>query len=244
MPRPRPLGKRPSHDRWLVSYADFTTLLFAFFTAVYAVTAQDASKLPQLAGAIVAHDGVLAEAPPAESTQPIDTTVVPEPPVREEDATRATLRQALQDDLNEQRLQLIDDPRGMVIAIPEAGSFGDGDATLSPAARAIIARLGRVLAGMPNAVRVEGHTDNRPINTARFHSNWELSTSRATEVVAYLVGSGLLQPDRLSAAGYGEFRPRAGNDTPGGRASNRRVDIVVLNEATRALEEPAVPERP
>jgi chemotaxis protein MotB len=236
--RARRTSRKPSHDRWLVSYADFTTLLFAFFTAVYAVTAQDASKLPRLADALTGQDGVLATT--AGQPEPIDTTVMPDLPDREPEAdVRARLQQALQDDLEQERLQLIDDPRGLVVAIPEAGAFGDGAADLSPDARAIIGRLGTVLATLPNAVRVEGHTDNRPIRTDRYQSNWELSTSRATEVVDFLVGSRFVSADRLSVAGYAEHRPRGDNATVAGRASNRRVDIVVLNDTTRAQEEPA-----
>jgi chemotaxis protein MotB len=228
--RARRTSRKPSHDRWLVSYADFTTLLFAFFTAVYAVTAQDASKLPRLADELTGQDGVLATT--AGQPEPIDTTVMPDLPEPEPEVdVRARLEQ--------ERLQLIDDPRGLVVAIPEAGAFGDGAAELSPDARAIIGRLGNVLATLPNAVRVEGHTDNRPIRTDRYQSNWELSTSRATEVVAFLVGSRYVSADRLSVAGYAEHRPRGDNGTVAGRASNRRVDIVVLNDTTRTQEEPA-----
>lgn len=241
--RARRTSRKPSHDRWLVSYADFTTLLFAFFTAVYAVTAQDASKLPRLVDELTGQDGVLATT--AGQPQPIDTTVMPDLPEPKPDAEmRARLAQALQDDLEQNRLQLIDDPRGLVIAIPEAGAFGDGAAELSSDARAIIGRLGTVLATLPNAVRVEGHTDNRPIQTERYRSNWELSTSRATEVVAFLVSARYVSADRLSVAGYAEHRPRGDNDTVAGRASNRRVDIVVLNDATRSSEEPAPSQAP
>ncbi len=90
-----------------------------------------------------------------------------------------------------------------------------------------------------NPVRVEGHTDDVPIHTARFQSNWELSTARATTVIAFFVVERGLSPMRFSAAGYGEFHPRTANDSESARAVNRRVDIVILNDATRRAEEPA-----
>jgi chemotaxis protein MotB len=99
-------------------------------------------------------------------------------------------------------------------------------------------RLAAALEDTPNAVRVEGHTDDVPIRTERYTSNWELSTARATRVVEYLVREGVA-PDRLSAAGYSEFHPRAENQSPEGRARNRRVDVVILNPGTRESEEPA-----
>jgi chemotaxis protein MotB len=128
-----------------------------------------------------------------------------------------------------------------VISIRETGSFAIGKAELPPEARALFTTLGARLQAVSNAIRVEGHTDDVPIHTARYQSNWELSTARATEVVAYLIGSAGIDPGRLSAAGYAEFHPRAPNDSPANRATNRRVDLVVLNPATQSAEEPAKP---
>jgi chemotaxis protein MotB len=125
-----------------------------------------------------------------------------------------------------------------VLSIPEAGSFPAGSADMAVSAEQYMARLAAALHGTPNAVRVEGHTDDVPINNERFTSNWELSTARATRVVEFLVGQGVA-PDRLSAAGYSEFHPRSANESAPGRARNRRVDIVILNSDTRQSEEPA-----
>ncbi|MEZ5284168.1 MAG: OmpA family protein [Vicinamibacterales bacterium] len=156
------------------------------------------------------------------------------PPVPD---AREAIERELGADLAASRLELTEDRRGLVLAIPEAYAFETGRADLSGGAASLMGRVAGVLKTLPNAVRVEGHTDNTPIHTARFTSNWDLSTARATEVVAFFVGAGL-SPDRLQAAGYSEYHPRAGNDTADGRARNRRVDIVILNEATRASEEP------
>jgi chemotaxis protein MotB len=223
---PRPSVSR---DRWLVSYADFMTLLCAFFTTLYASAMVGA---PQ------------AQTQPAPPAPPADVQVVPavfEPPVVDPlDALRARLTDALGDEVAAGRLQLVDDRRGLVVEVPEAVAFAPGQAQLSPTARATMARIGGAIADLPNAVRVEGHTDDVPIRTARFASNFELSTARATEVVALFVGDAAIAAARLSAAGYGEHRPRAANTTPEGRTRNRRVDIVILNLATETAEEPAL----
>lgn len=218
-------------DRWVIPYADFVTLLFAFFTALYAVTAVDASRLSAMADgvreALAATDGVLGAGPaivgPARAVDP---------------SVRERVARELADDLRAARLELTEDRRGLVLAVPEAFSFETGRADLSPEARALMSRIAGVLAGLPNAARVEGHTDNMPIHTSRFNSNFELSTARATEVIAFFIGSAGIPPGRLSAAGYSEFHPRTSNDSPAGRARNRRVDIVILNLATEATEEP------
>jgi chemotaxis protein MotB len=124
-----------------------------------------------------------------------------------------------------------------VISLPEAGSFPAGRAELSAQARNVMLDLAQELRALPNLIRVEGHTDDVPIHTPQFASNWELSTARATTVVQYLIEAGGLDPARLAAAGYAEYRPRLSNDSPDARARNRRVDIVVL-DPTAAIEEP------
>ncbi|MGE4084913.1 MAG: OmpA family protein [Vicinamibacterales bacterium] len=214
-----------SRDRWLVSYADFMTLLCAFFTTLYASSLVSAAKVAPVPTPVV-------EQPPA--------LVVPAAPrVDPLAALRARLTAALDDEIVAGRLQLVDDRRGLVVEVPEAAAFAPGQATLTPTARAMMRRVGAAIADLPHAVRVEGHTDDAPISTARFASNWELSTARATDVVALFVAESGIAAVRLSAAGYGEHRPRAANDTAAGRLRNRRVDIVILNPATAASEEPA-----
>lgn len=238
--RRRDRGTGPSKDRWVIPYADFVTLLFAFFTALYAVTSSDPGKLPTVAAsmreAVSGGKGVLGGDKPLEPVDGLSpsTPVSGAPP----ENIRAALERELRDDLLARRLELIEDRRGLVIAIPEAFSFGNGSADLSLQAQELMARVGQVLKTAPNGVRVEGHTDNTPIRTTQFASNWELSTARATRVVEFFVSSAGLPADRLSAAGYSEFHPRGDNATAEGRTRNRRVDVVILNEATNAAEEP------
>lgn len=224
----------------MIPYADFVTLLFAFFTALYAVTSSDPGKLPTVAAsmreAVSGGNGVLSGDQPLEPVDgPTAGTQAPDTAPRD---IRAALERELQDDLLARRLELIEDRRGLVIAIPEAFSFGNGSADLSSQAQELMTRIGHVLKDAPNGVRVEGHTDNTPIRTTQFASNWDLSTARATRVVEFFVSSTGIPADRLSAAGYSEFHPRGDNATAEGRTRNRRVDVVILNEATKTAEEP------
>jgi chemotaxis protein MotA len=132
---------------------------------------------------------------------------------------------ALLESENEVHIDVASSEVGTVISLAEAGSFPAGKADLTPAAQRVIAKLADLLRSRPVAIRVEGHTDDRPIHTSKYESNWELSTARASRVIVFLIEQAGLSPDRLSAAGYGEYRPKVPN-TPG-RARNRRVDIVV-----------------
>lgn len=136
-------------------------------------------------------------------------------------------------------VEITSSTRGLVISLPEAGSFPAGSAELSMSAMSVMADLAGRLHELPNLVRVEGHTDDVPIATVQFASNWDLSTARATRVVEFLIEEGI-DPVRLAAAGYAEYRPRRPNDTPASRARNRRVDIVVLDPVAAVREEPGM----
>jgi len=256
MKRRRQLASPVSHERWLVSYADFITLLFAFFTTMYAISTVDARKLGTVVSSMqAAFAAGKAERPvgPGGMPQKLLLPVPPQQGARPDVARRGDTPQGLEVHEVKAKLQtrlasqvesgLVDvelDPRGLVVSIREAGSFATGRADLSPVIQDVLAELAQALSEVGNAVRVEGHTDDVPIHNDRFKSNWELSTARATAVVAFLLERGL-QPDRLSAAGYGEFHPRVGNDSDASRAQNRRVDIIVLNPLTQAREEPRAP---
>ncbi len=245
LPRRRPRTSAPHRDRWVIPYADFMTLLFALFTALYAVAAAEPSRLTMLADGLKVAFG-------APDTQPLSAVhagaldhgrgIVGRadrgPVAGDGDTVRRAIERELADDFAMGRLEMTEDRRGLVLAIPEAFSFADGHADLSGGAPALMARIGGVLAGLPNALRVEGHTDNTPIHNDRYTSNFELSTARATEVIAFFITHSGIAPSRLSASGYSEYHPRATNDTPEGRTRNRRVDIVILNPATTATEEP------
>ena len=118
---------------------------------------------------------------------------------------------------------------GVVVSLREIGFYESGSANLRPSSKESIDRLAAVLQMNKEALRIEGHSDNEPIHNARFDSNWELSTARAADLVKLLITQYDLDPTRLAASGYAEFHPVSPNDTPEGRARNRRVDVVILN---------------
>jgi chemotaxis protein MotB len=222
-------------ERWLISYADFITLLFAFFVTMYSISTVDAKKLQR---AVTAFQSAFSDGP--EPLAPPVSKPFVAPPVRLQDLlsdVKARLQKRL-DLLGETRVELDMDQRGLIVSVEEAGSFPTGRAELDEEGRRLFHEIALALVDVPNAVRVEGHTDNVPIHTARYASNWELSTARATSIVAYFVQNVGITPARLSAAGYGEFHPRGPNGTAAERARNRRVDIVILNSRTQTEEEP------
>ena len=226
----QPPGVRSGHDRWVVSYADLMTLLLALFATLYAASRVDAEKL-EAAEAVT--ESAPAEVPqPNPQPDPVEPFVAPD--------NLAALQQRLQSelarDLELTRAELSRDVRGLIVSLPERATFGSASAEVTPEARDLLARLSLSLAPLPNMVRIEGHTDDRPIRTARFGSNWELSIARAAAVVQLLIEEEDFQPERLSAAGYGEFHPRVPNDTPENRARNRRIDLVVEDSLDPPLD--------
>ena len=226
--KPQSPGVRSGHDRWVVSYADLMTLLLALFATLYAASRVDAGKL-EAAKAVT--ESAAAEAP---EPDPVEPFVAPD--------NLAALQQRLQSelarDLELTRAELSRDVRGLIVSLPERATFGSASAEVTPEARDLLARLSLSLAPLPNMVRIEGHTDDRPIRTARFGSNWELSIARAAAVVQLLIEEEDFQPERLSAAGYGEFHPRVPNDTPENRSRNRRIDVVIADSAVEGSLDP------
>ena len=231
---------RGGPDRWLVSYADFMTLLFAFFTTMYAISTVDEQKLTPLASSLqTAFDGAPAGTPTIVPAATLVPPVHAAAPVRGIDAVRAQLEAALADAIAAGRLEIVQDARGLVLSLPDDAVFEIGRADVTAPARHVVGTIAATLQPLPYDVRIEGHTDDVPIRTARYASNWELSTARASAVVAFLIEQAGIAPGRLSAAGYGEFHPRAANDTAASRMRNRRVDIVVLMSGEASVQTPA-----
>ena len=221
--------RRAGTDRWLVSYADLVTLLLAFFASAYAVSDLNAAKVKPAALAIRRALGQV-ETPPPPAAAPAPETGTPgtEPPSG--NALSDRLRTVLADEIASGRARVATSRDDIVLSLPEAATFESGRAELNADAQQVLARFADVLVKTELDARVEGHTDDVPIASPRYSSNWELSTARASGVVAVLVGRGV-DPVRLSAAGYGQFHPRVPNVTSANRAQNRRVDIVLVNAA-------------
>jgi len=217
--RKRTKQTAPSTDRWMVSYADFITLLFAFFVVLFAAANSDAKKAVQIAHAVESafkHRAVAAEAPDA--------------------SVKLQLEEAFKEEIEKNVIHIVQDSRGVTVSLAEAGFFDSGSATVSESGLLVLQRIAEKLQATSANLRVEGHTDNSPIHTSLFPSNWELSAARATNVLEYLISNAGIPPQRLSAAGYGEYRPTATNDTPEGRAMNRRVDLVIIGTEAQKLE--------
>jgi chemotaxis protein MotB len=229
----------PSRDRWLISYADYVTLLLAFFVTIYAISRMDNTRLiqaqdsiqralnaPVFLGGFPVEPGIGVQTTPGFRGDLPAASLRAAPQTQIEDVSRL-VQDSLRDMTNFQDIRLMITGRGLVIHLPEFLFFATGEAQIRPEAEPLLNRLAAVLKKIPNQVVVEGHTDNRPINTPQFPSNWELSVHRATSILRYLVEKDLLDPARFAAAGYGEFAPLASNDDEDGRRLNRRVDIVI-----------------
>jgi chemotaxis protein MotB len=242
--RARVHRSRVTHDRWLVSYADFITLLFGFFVVLYAFSRADQKKQAELPMAIDSAFKSLAVYPeyafkPAKDTSAGSsaaamTLVMSEqalsPAVVKDDLNRIRrdLEQRLSSQIAQHTVVIKMGRDGLVISLREAGFFDSGSAMPRPEALGALRKIAASLAGSPYDLRVEGHTDNVPIHNAQFDSNWELSSARANHIGRLLLEIGAVPPDRLSAAGYAEFHPVDTNATAAGRGNNRRVDLVLL----------------
>ncbi len=249
-----------NHERWLVSYADFITLLFAFFVVLFASgQSSDKKKQSQLSAAIVSafnSPGFFdphAKTPPIslEPTAALAATPMPlnlplptvdlgpgqggpaavQNQTQREAQTQTRIQQIIQKEVSQKLLtegavSVHIAQEGVIISLKEGGFFPSGSADVRPEAIAVLNTIAAAIP--PQSMRVEGHTDNVPIHTAQFATNWELSTARAATITRELIATHAAQPDNISAAGYAEFRPAASNATEEGRAKNRRVDIVLL----------------
>ena len=261
MRRRRRRKANPNHERWLVSYADFITLLFAFFVVMYSTSQVDKRKVGKLAMAIQVAFQELGVFPDSTTQVPVDSKepmpfnqvqqienaartaalgrLVASPgdhaaaAAQENgdlDSLRRELQETLAPEISRHEVVLRSTPDGLVISLKEVGFFDSGIASVKAGSQPAFDRIAAQLAKRPYHIRIEGHTDDVPIHNAQFASNWELSTARATELIRLLIVKYGFSPDRLSAAGYAQYHPIADNAVPGGRAQNRRVDVVILRQ--------------
>lgn len=225
---------------WLTTFNDLVTLLMVFFVLLFSLSSIDVNKMVDFQYALQSGLGILKEG------NQVSVDVKDDNPVEDmanlqkqaEGRTAAPPEQTMQHNI-EAALGSLDRDIGIRVSYTQQGarlSFEDGvlfdfgRADISFEGYSVLDKLAGVIQKMPYPVRVEGHTDNVPIHTKRFPSNWELSTARAVNVVKYLADAGRIDPQRLSAVGYGESKPIVTNDSPVHRAKNRRVEIVLLKE--------------
>jgi chemotaxis protein MotB len=243
MARRRQPEEHENHERWLVSYADFITLLFAFFVVMYSISSLNEGKYKVLSEALV---GVFND--PERSIKPIPIgeqkpkTVLPaEPLVKDSDQTEAAIgqksadplqtiaddvRDAFGDLIKSNQLTVRGNELWIEIELNSSLLFGSGDAMPSDAAFNIIEKVARIIKPFDNPIHVEGFTDDQPIRTAQYPTNWELSSARSASIVRMLAIDGI-NPARMASVGYGEFQPVASNATAEGRGRNRRVVLVI-----------------
>jgi chemotaxis protein MotB len=248
--KPRKPKTRVSHERWLVSYADFITLMFAFFVVMYATSKADVKKQTQMANSIdsafrtlglfqqnptkngaagLAHN---QERPVTPMNVVMDEELMAPPEVRVDlEKLKERLSGMLSNQIDDHIVAMKIGRDGLVISLREAGFYDSGSADVHPRSLPILNKIATALATSPYDIRIEGHTDIVPIHTEQFDSNWELSTTRATRLTRIFVADNFA-PYRMSASGYAEFHPVAPNDTAEGRAQNRRIDIIVLPRTT------------
>ena len=208
-------------DRWLISYADLVTLLFALFVVLFAAADHErARSISQSMAAELGETENSAMVNQSNGVVPgVDKLAKEEAAINRAFANNQTLGS---------RARMTRTDHGLVISLAEAGFFAPGEAALREDALSLIDTLADSLRDSDAPLRVEGHTDSQPISNSRYPSNWELSTARAASVLAHLTARNIPSA-RLSVAGYADERPIADNATPEGRALNRRVDIVVLS---------------
>ncbi|MCL6475117.1 MAG: OmpA family protein [Firmicutes bacterium] len=216
-------------DRWLITYADMITLLVALFIMLYAMSAVNQEKFGALAQSMRREFQALPE---HNGGKIIGTGQIVGP--LEQQASQ--LQRFLEDTGLQTQVRVRHEERGLVISLLSDGTLFDlGSAELKPSARQVLDRVAQVLRAVPNPVLIEGHSDNLPIRTAQYPSNWELSAARAARVLRYLVQKGGIPSQRLIAAGYADTRPLVPNNSPANRAQNRRVDIAILKTSQNAL---------
>ncbi|WP_297909521.1 flagellar motor protein MotD [Thiomonas sp.] len=249
MGRRKTQHEHENHERWLVSYADFITLLFAFFVVMYSISSVNEGKYKVLSKTLVAaFTGQPTRPLPLEAAdgsggQPRLVQLPPLPTAGTQSGGGEQARQALHRRLaqiaqslaaglaaqiRQGQVQVRLTPLGVVIDIHDNVLFASGSAQLGGGAQQVLSQVSGVLARLPYQFQVNGYTDDKPIHNAEFASNWELSTMRALSVLNMLVGQGVA-PQQLVAAGYGQYHPVDSNATPEGRAANRRVSIVIVS---------------
>ncbi|MEW6559893.1 MAG: flagellar motor protein MotD [Pseudomonadota bacterium] len=267
MARKKAHEEHENHERWLVSYADFITLLFAFFVVMYSISSLNEGKYKVLSQTMIAaFTGQPTTPNPVQVGQPFNSmpSAIDLPPIPKQqkpeiiqpgrggpgakevqktlEGVARQIESLLSSLIRKGDVQVRMTPLGVVIDIHDTVLFASGQAELTPQAQELLDQIAQVLHGVDYPIQVNGYTDDRPINTPLYRSNWALSSARAVSVVEMFIAQGV-RPEQLVAAGYGQYHPVASNDTAKGRAANRRVSVVIVSPLSHANvnETPIVP---
>jgi chemotaxis protein MotB len=257
--RKRQHPEHENHERWLVSYADFITLMFAFFVVMFASSQTDKARAQRVSDSVkdalnkggvtsAVHEilgGTVDEKGKgnAQMKGPGGSQKVSAQPavLAELLPSMQYLNKELQAEINDGKIEMHLEPRGLVLSLRQAAFFPSGEDTIDPKTYPIVEKIAQTIRALPNSVRLEGHTDSVPIHTARFHSNWELSAARSIGMMELLSERFEIPRQRMAIAGYADTAPVDSNDTPEGRAHNRRVDVVILNQQVKSTANGSVP---
>jgi len=242
---------KENHERWLVSYADLVTLLFAFFVVMFASTQSDHARAKQISQAV--EKALKSGTTPPKISAILGGTVndtgrgsdalrgpaVRLPPLPKSDddtpkdlqTTVSLLHDSLADAIKSGDIEIRVEERGVILGLSSAVFFALGDDAIPPRVYPTLDRVAGILKGLPNALRLEGHTDSLPINNSRFKDNWELSAARSIAMLRLLNERYGVARDRLAIVGYADTAALDSNDTEQGRGRNRRVDIVIVSAA-------------
>ncbi len=225
-----------NHERWLVSYADFITLLFAFFTVLYATSQTDSKKVKEFVGSVERAFSFTLFEPGTHSVLldskngSIDSGLYDLAMAINE--LEKNMEETIRENGLSKEMSVQGDSEGLTIRLQTLDLFESGSDVLTVKAREILSKVSVELAKNALLLRIEGHTDNLPIKGARFVGNWELSSARSLSVLRELIRDGIV-PERLSTAAYAQYKPLASNDTAAGRSKNRRVELVVLKKSAQ-----------
>jgi len=227
--------KKGNHERWLITYADMITLLLIFFIVMYTLSRIDVKKFQYLSASLskALGAGAMMLDSPGPSVVPGIAGSVPQSALhsgenQQLENVKRDLEKFIKDANLQAKVSVTSEERGVVLSFQGEVLFRLGSAELTPRARELIHKVGPMLETMPNYIRVEGHTDNLPIVSAPYPSNWELSAARANSVLKELIRNFDIYPQRMSAVAYGEYRPIVPNNSDENRQLNRRVNIVIL----------------
>jgi len=233
MARKRKNKDDDTDSNWMTTFSDMMTLLMTFFVLLYSMSTIDAQKFKAAVSSLRENMGILSggrtmtEQPMVESGS-MGSEITPSPH-QNLTVARQEIQQYVQEKNLQDRVNMEMTQRGLVVRFTGQILFEVGEAKIRNEGRDVLDKVATVLKEMPNNVMIEGHTDNLPIATEEFPTNWELSTARATEVIKYFIEDPGINPKRLSAAGYSKYRPIKPNNSPENRALNRRVEVVILN---------------
>ena len=222
---------------WIATYADTVTLLLTFFILLYSMSTVDVQKMAQLSEAfqmmmtgkkgetMLQYDLYNGKVPLIGGESEIEENI---DEIESEDYMYFHVEKFVQEHDLEEVVEIVNSDRGIVIQLRENVLFETSSSALRQDSKEILKKISSLLGNLSNSIIVEGHTDNRPINTSQFPSNWELSVDRAVNVVRYFIEDMGLNPTRFTAAGYGEFQPIVPNDSVSNMAKNRRVNILIM----------------